>query len=66
MAITYLNSYVQPTRPVYPEDIHLHTPAEEYDFNFALKAQPIKVLEGEARLVRLEPFVVSRTCLSAV
>ncbi|KAL7410027.1 hypothetical protein BDY24DRAFT_401164 [Mrakia frigida] len=58
MAITYLNSY-KPSISTYAEDIHLHTAPELYDFNFCLTSQPIRVLEGEGRFVRLEPFVPS-------
>lgn len=55
---TYLNTYAPP-KPSYADDVHLHTKPEEYDLNFQLTAQPIRVLEGEGRDVRLEPFIVS-------
>lgn len=55
---TYLNTYAPP-KPSYEEDVHLDTPPEAYDLNFQLTAQSIRVLEGEGREVRLEPFIVS-------
>lgn len=55
----YINNYAPPPAPVTPPDIHLHTPPEAYDFNFCLNTQPIRVLEGPGRDIKLEPLVVS-------
>ncbi|CED85037.1 GNAT domain [Phaffia rhodozyma] len=55
----YKNTYTPPIPAEIPSDTHAKTPKEEYDFNYALLTQPIQVLEGPGRDVRLEPFVPS-------
>ncbi|KAK8865855.1 hypothetical protein IAR55_001003 [Kwoniella newhampshirensis] len=51
----YLNDYEPPPpAPLPPKDIHLHTPPEEYDFNFCFEVKEIR-----SDRVELRPFVPS-------
>lgn len=54
----YKNTYVPPPSPEFAQDIHLHTPAAEYDLNFIFASPPIDVLKAEGIQVELEPLVV--------
>jgi hypothetical protein len=51
----FLNKYTPPPAQL-PEDIHLHTPVEEYDFNYVF---PVKTLRSDR--VELRPYTVSTT-----
>jgi len=53
MASKFVNTY-SPSIPDIPSDIHLHTPPEQYDFNFVFPVQNIR-----SNRVELRPFVVS-------
>jgi len=61
----YKNAYAPPPPPQLERDIHLHTPAEDYDLNFCLTTQPIGVLKGADHDVELEPLVVRPTFVFA-
>lgn len=50
---TYINSYKRPDNPI-EQDAHLHTPPEEYDFNFVF---PVRSFASDR--LELRPFVVS-------
>lgn len=50
--ISYKNTY-KPSPSALAQDIHLHTPPEEYDFNYVGE---IKVLRSDR--VELRPYVV--------
>ena len=52
--MTYKNTYKPAEPPSYPANVHLDTPAEEYDFNFC---DEVKVLRSDR--VELRPYVVS-------
>lgn len=50
----FKNAYTPPsTEHSYEKDIHLHTPPEEYDFNYVF---PVKTLRSDR--VELRPLVV--------
>lgn len=55
----YLNNYQAPTPATKEDRPHEHTRIEDYDYNFALNAREVGMLEGEGRDVRLEPLLVS-------
>ncbi|WVQ73130.1 hypothetical protein IAR50_002694 [Cryptococcus sp. DSM 104548] len=38
----YINSYTPPPSPVIPSDVHLHTPPDEYDFNYVFEVKQLK------------------------
>ncbi|WWD17961.1 hypothetical protein CI109_102406 [Kwoniella shandongensis] len=50
----YKNTYKAPSVPSVPRDVHLHTPPEEYDFNFCFE---VKELRSDR--LELRPFVPS-------
>jgi hypothetical protein len=56
-APVYLNTYRRPT-PSVPDDVHLNTPPEAYDFNFPFE---VKLLSSDR--VQLRPFVVRMSCI---
>ena len=64
-AAAYKNAYIPPAPPKLQRDIHLYTPAGDYDLNFCLTSQPIGILKGAGHEVELEPLVVSSSsCLN--
>jgi hypothetical protein len=50
---TFTNSYQRP-KVEYPHDVHLHTPLEDYDYNFMYD---VKTLSSDR--VEVRPFLVS-------
>ena len=55
----YLNSEKVPAALRKEDRPHEFTSKEEFDDNFELNGQEIRLLEGEGRDVSLEPFLVS-------
>ncbi|CED82759.1 GNAT domain [Phaffia rhodozyma] len=55
----FKNAYAPPQPAKTPRDVYQYTTREEYDFNYCLLTQPIRVLEGSGRDVRLVPLVPS-------
>lgn len=51
----FLNKYAAPSGSL-PKDIHLHTPLEEYDFNYVF---PVETLRSDR--VELRPYTVRPT-----
>jgi hypothetical protein len=51
----FLNKYAAPSGSL-PRDIHLHTPLEEYDFNYVF---PVETLRSDR--VELRPYTVRLT-----
>jgi len=48
----FLNTYKAPSTSL-PRDLHLHTPLEEYDFNYVFE---VKTLRSDR--VEMRPYVV--------